>query len=221
MTSHGTNRGPVHDGRRGDASDGRVDRTAATPLDDDLGRTCSDGSQSPRKSAHGLGIGADTNRSNGARANPPAFPMLVARRLSSGGGSRFFDRLEMATRVTRPKVIRALRGEGQRVRHGPTGDVGTVYADPRLEVVWVRKQRELVDPRWFSSPEVDILTVLQGRLRVEFADAREPPRILDAGDLLVLPPHTKCRAYRWPRNTRRATVFVAVYPIRRPRRGTR
>ena len=127
----------------------------------------------------------------------------------------------MAARLTRPKVVRALRGEGQRIRHGPTGDVGAVYRDSRFEVVWVRKRRELVDRRWFSSRDVDILTVLQGRLRVEFADVREPPRVLEAGDLLVLPPNTKCRAYRWPRNTRRATVFIAVYPVRRKHRLTR
>jgi len=114
-------------------------------------------------------------------------------------------------------VIRALRGDGTHLRHRPTGDVGTVYRDSTVEVVWVRKRGEIVDPRWFSSTDLDILTVVQGRLRVEFADTRERPRVLKVGDVLVLPPKTKCRAYRWPRTARRATIFIATYPVRRGR----
>jgi hypothetical protein len=34
----------------------------------------------------------------------------------------------------------------------------------------------------------------------------------EAGDLLVLPANTRCRAYRWPRDSRTAAVFLAVYP---------
>ena len=120
----------------------------------------------------------------------------------------------------RPKVIRSLRKEGQRLRHRPTGDVATVHRDPAFEVVWVRKQGESIDPHWFTSPNVDVLTVVQGRLRVEFADARDRPRILSVGDILVLPPKAKCRAYRWPRNARGPTVFVAAYPVRRTRRAS-
>ena len=39
------------------------------------------------------------------------------------------------------------------------------------------------------------------------------PLVLALGDLLVLPPNTRCRAYRWPRDRQAATVFFAVYPV--------
>ena len=115
-----------------------------------------------------------------------------------------------------PAIVHALRREGRNLRRRPTGEVGLVHRDAAFEVVWVRKQGERVDPRWFSSSEVDLLVVVQGRLRVEFAEGPVVPRTLGVGDVLILPPHARCRAYRWPRTARRATVFLAVYP-RRPR----
>lgn len=38
-------------------------------------------------------------------------------------------------------------------------------------------------------------------------------QVLETGDMIVLPPKTRCRAYRWPRQDDKATVFLAVYPI--------
>jgi len=111
-----------------------------------------------------------------------------------------------------PAIVRVLRREGRNLRRRPTGEVGLVHRHASFEVVWVRKQGERVDPRWFSSPEVDLLIVVQGRLRVEFAEGPPAPRTLGVGDVLVLPPNVRCRAYRWPRTARRATVFLAVYP---------
>jgi hypothetical protein len=32
---------------------------------------------------------------------------------------------------------------------------------------------------------------------------------------IVLPPNTRCRAYRWPRDQREASIFLAVYPTER------
>jgi hypothetical protein len=57
-----------------------------------------------------------------------------------------------------------------------------------------------------------VILVVQGQLRCEFADAGLAARVLDAGDCLVLPATTRCRAYRWPRDSHEATVFVAMYP---------
>jgi quercetin dioxygenase-like cupin family protein len=54
--------------------------------------------------------------------------------------------------------------------------------------------------------------VLQGQLKVEFEAPDQADRVLKPGDLLVLPAHTRCRAYRWPRDQVQATVFLAVYP---------
>ena len=111
-----------------------------------------------------------------------------------------------------PRVIRTLRRDGTRLRTGPTGEVGTVHQGSGFEVVGVRKHREAIDSEWFESPRVDLLMVIQGRLRVEFFEKHQPPRVLGVGDVLILPARAKCRAYRWPRTSRRATVFLAVYP---------
>jgi hypothetical protein len=94
------------------------------------------------------------------------------------------------------------------------GKVGTLHSDGQIEAVWVSKRAEAVDRGWFSQDTVDLIVVLQGRLRVEFADPGDEARTLDQGTLLVLPPATKCRAYRWPRTAEGATVFLAVYPAR-------
>jgi hypothetical protein len=37
-------------------------------------------------------------------------------------------------------------------------------------------------------------------------------RVLEPGDLLVLPPGQRCRAYRGPRHVDQAARFLAVYP---------
>lgn len=111
-------------------------------------------------------------------------------------------------------MVRTLKREGSRVRTSPTGEVGTIYRGSGFEAVWVRKQYEVIDQNWFESPRVDLLMVVKGRLRVEFPGGNELPRILEVGDVIVLPPRTKCRAYRWPRTSRRGTVFIAVYPVR-------
>ena len=115
-----------------------------------------------------------------------------------------------------PRVFHTLRRDATTIRGSRTGDVGHLYTGSGLEVVWVSKRAERIDRGWFASPSVDLILVLQGRLRVEFEDPRFQARTLGRGDLLVLPPATRCRAYRWPRTARKATVFVAVYPLRRP-----
>ena len=92
------------------------------------------------------------------------------------------------------------------------GAGGTVHSGDGIEVVWVAKQDEPIDADWFSTDTVDLMLVVRGRLRVEFADQAFPELTLDTGQLLVLPAHTRCRAYRWPRDSREATVFVAVDP---------
>jgi hypothetical protein len=111
-----------------------------------------------------------------------------------------------------PRVYRTLAAEASAVRRSPTGTVGHLYTGEGIEVVWVSKQREAIDRRWFELPSVDLLLVIQGSLQVDFEDARFATRTLRRGDFLVLPPSTRCRAYRWPRSARGSTVFLAVYP---------
>lgn len=114
------------------------------------------------------------------------------------------------------RVVNVLRGEASHVRPTPFGEVGTVFANSDIEVVWVSKLGEPVDENWFSSHEPDVILVVQGALKFEFESPDEPDRVLGVGDVLTLPPDTRCRAYRWPRDARVATIFVASYPVSRP-----
>jgi hypothetical protein len=109
-------------------------------------------------------------------------------------------------------VFNVLCGEASQVRSTPFGDVGMVFSGQGIEMVWVSKLAEPVDENWFSSDQVDLILVVQGQLRFEFASPGQPDRVLTAGEVLVLPAGERCRAYRWPRDAREATVFVAVYP---------
>lgn len=114
-----------------------------------------------------------------------------------------------------PCVFRILRGDALGTNQQPTGGVGRVFSGEGIEAVWVSKREEAIDPGWFSQPMVDLIVVLQGQLRVEFEQEVLAPLVLDPGDLLVLPSDTRCRAYRWPRDRKEATVFLAVYPLER------
>jgi quercetin dioxygenase-like cupin family protein len=113
-----------------------------------------------------------------------------------------------------PHVFHLRHREALDIHHSPTGRVGRVFRGEGLEAVWVAKQQEVIDSAWFSQPTVDLLIILQGQLRVEFEQELQSPVVLDPGDLLVLPPNTRCRAYRWPRDRQEATIFLAVYPLR-------
>ena len=103
-------------------------------------------------------------------------------------------------------------GEAPRVEKTPYGAVGTMVDDPEIEVVWVSKQDDAIDPEWYVQEQMDVLYLARGTLRVEFADESSPARTLRAGDLLVIPPGTRCRAYRWPRQSIEPAVFVAITP---------
>lgn len=118
-----------------------------------------------------------------------------------------------ATRLPRgtARVFRTGSRDAIDIRQTPTGDVGLLYSGERIEAVWVSKDAEKIDRGWFQYPRVDIIAVLKGRLKVEFRGKSAPPRVLRPGDVLVLLPRTACRAYRWPRNATRPTVFLAVY----------
>ncbi len=127
----------------------------------------------------------------------------------------------MADRVDReplasPRVHRILGGEALSVRESPFGAVGSLFSDSAMEVVWVSKRAEEIDPDWFVSEQSDVIVVLQGQLKVDFESTAYDDLILNAGDALVLPPRCRCRAYRWPRTAENATVFLAAYPTAEP-----
>jgi hypothetical protein len=111
-----------------------------------------------------------------------------------------------------PHVFNVLRGQASQVRSTPFGDVGTVFSGQGIEMVWVSKRAEPIDQNWFASDEVDLILVVQGQLKVEFESPSQPDRVLSFGDVLVLPARERCRAYRWPRDARQATIFIAAYP---------
>lgn len=116
---------------------------------------------------------------------------------------------------TGPRVFHCVDNDALSITSTPYGSVGKVYSDDRIEAVWVRKQAEQIDPGWFSQAEVDLLLTLQGQLRVEFEQPEQPARVLEPGDLLILPPDTRCRAYRWPRESNEPAIFFAVYSLGR------
>lgn len=111
-----------------------------------------------------------------------------------------------------PEVFNVVLGQAREVRSTPFGDVGTVFSGQGIEMVWVSKLAEPIDQDWFSSDRVDLILVVQGQLKFEFESSGQPDRVLSAGEVLVLPAGQRCRAYRWPRDRREATVFVAAYP---------
>ncbi|MGA7672467.1 MAG: hypothetical protein WBW04_18735 [Nitrolancea sp.] len=111
-----------------------------------------------------------------------------------------------------PRIVDLLNGEAEETWSTAFGKTGRVYADERIEAVWVSKEREQIDPAWFSQDTVDLLVLLQGQLRVEFAEESHPGSIMSPGQMLILPAGGKCRAYRWPRESETPAVFLAVYP---------
>jgi quercetin dioxygenase-like cupin family protein len=121
----------------------------------------------------------------------------------------------MKAKQQEPQVFRILREDALDVKHTPFGSVGKVFSGEGIEAVRVSKQDEAIDPEWFSQSTVDLILVVQGQLHVEFEQHDLASQVLDPGDLLVLPADTRCRAYRWPRERREPTVFVAVYPVTR------
>lgn len=117
----------------------------------------------------------------------------------------------MASEVQQPRIYNVLGREASQIRDTPYGAVGTIYSGGGIEAVWVWKQDEEVDPQWFSQGTVDLILVLQGQMRVEFAATELTEVTMQPGEVLVLPPDTACRAYRWPREATEATIFFAAY----------
>ena len=111
-----------------------------------------------------------------------------------------------------PQVFHILLGEAMEIKTSAFGSVGKIFNGEGFEMVWVKKQGEEIDPDWFSQPMVDLILLLQGKLKFEFERQEIAPCVLEPGDMLVLPANSRCRAYRWPREADEATVFLAVYP---------
>lgn len=126
--------------------------------------------------------------------------------------SRAADSVEGMRTDSGPRVFHVLAGDALEVTGSPYGSVGRLFRGEGVQLVWVRKGDEQIDPDWFGQDVVDLLVVLQGGLRCEFEDPAFETTDLSPGDVLVLPANVRCRAYRWPRGQRGATAFVAAYP---------
>ncbi len=118
----------------------------------------------------------------------------------------------MSSSIDVPHIFNIILGQAEEIRPSNYGSVGTIFSGEGVEAVWVKKQAEQVDPDWFSQTTVDLILVVQGKLKVEYERADLADCVLGPGELLVLPANTHCRAYRWPREAAGATVFLAVYP---------
>ncbi len=116
-------------------------------------------------------------------------------------------------RNSQPQISNILNADALDTTHSPYGSVGRLFTGEGLEAVWVKKEAEEIDPGWFSQPMVDLILVVQGQLKVEYERPDLIPRILEPGEMLILPPNTRCRAYRWPRDASKGTIFLAVYPV--------
>jgi mannose-6-phosphate isomerase-like protein (cupin superfamily) len=112
-----------------------------------------------------------------------------------------------------PHVFDVLARAALATKETPYGRTGTLVDEAGLAVVWVEKADDDVDPGWFEYERTDVLLVVQGKLKVEFRDRPGDDRVLEPGVCLVLPPHTACRAYRWPRDSAEPTLFVAAYAV--------
>ncbi len=119
----------------------------------------------------------------------------------------------MANDTDKPKIFHILNDEATEIKSSPFGSVGSLFSGEGIEAVWVKKQAEVIDPGWFAQPMVDLILVVQGKLKFEFERDDIDSCVLELGDMLVLPANTRCRAYHWPREAEHATVFVAVYPV--------
>jgi quercetin dioxygenase-like cupin family protein len=119
----------------------------------------------------------------------------------------------MKSTDAKPRVFHIPREDALEIHHSPFGSVGKIFSGEGVEAVWVKKQSEEIDPDWFSQSMVDLILVVKGKLKLEFERSDLSPCVLEPGDLLILPPDTRCRAYRWPRDAEEATVFLAVYPV--------
>jgi quercetin dioxygenase-like cupin family protein len=95
------------------------------------------------------------------------------------------------------------------IRETPYGSVDFFHDGSDLLAWWIEKDGEEIDPAWSSCDREDVLYVAEGTLRLEL-EGNEPVD-LAAGSVFVIPPNSRFRGYRWPRDGARCR-FLAVAP---------
>lgn len=98
----------------------------------------------------------------------------------------------MGSMPDKPRVFNILNVDAHEITPSACGSIGKIYRAQGIEAVWVSKQDEEIDSDWSSQPEVDLLSVVEGKISVELERSDLAPRLLEPGELLVLPPDT-CR----------------------------
>ena len=113
---------------------------------------------------------------------------------------------DSASRSEGPRSVR--RGDALDVTGSPYGAVGLVHSGRELNVWWIRKEREEIDPAWTIFTRDDVLYVVEGSLKLELRG--QPSHVLEAGDVFVIEAGTAFRGYRWPRDSDEPCIFLAV-----------
>jgi len=87
--------------------------------------------------------------------------------------------------------------------------VGVVHAGADLDAWWIWKDDEDLEPTRAVMDREDLLYIIKGSLKLEL-DGQES-RIIDPGELFVIPAGTPFRGYRWPRDGE-PCLFLAIAP---------
>src|SRR5262249_27389524 len=122
------------------------------------------------------------------------------------------DRMSAKPSLPDARLVDLLDPRRSGERRTPYGSVWNVFSDHGLDAALVVKAGEEIDPGWFSQEAGDLLVLLRGRLGVELDGGARPSLTMRPGQLLVLEPGARCRAYSWPRSSPRPAVFLAVSP---------
>jgi hypothetical protein len=68
----------------------------------------------------------------------------------------------------KPILFHIQREEALKIHHSSFGSVGKLFSGEGIEAGWVKKQSEEINPDWFSQPMVNLILVVQGKLKMEF-----------------------------------------------------
>jgi len=105
-------------------------------------------------------------------------------------------------------VFSVLDREALEVTETPFGSVGVLHQGDDVNVWWIWKEREDLDPEWTIFSREDFLFVVAGTLKLELRDVRDV--VLETRDAFVIPARTAFRGYRWPRDSEEPCVFIGV-----------
>jgi mannose-6-phosphate isomerase-like protein (cupin superfamily) len=107
------------------------------------------------------------------------------------------------------EVVDVAGREASSVEESAYGSVGVVHSGDDLDVWWIWKDGEDVEPAPAVLDREDLLFVISGSLRLELEG--HETRVVGPGQAVVIPAGTPFRGYRWPRDGE-PCLFLAVAP---------